>query len=181
MSDSTSKPFVWGSIPLSDPRQEKFCQLLAVGKLSQTECYKEVYGPGASSSSAASHAAKRIKIVQRVRYLQGLAASAAVMSRAEYIAWLEGLIRTPIDDVDASSPFADGIVRGQVTMPDKLRAGEQLSKLLKWVDEAPKDSPQPEIVAEEIGKVVLRMHGTEGQVAKVLDALRSSSGSDADL
>lgn len=77
------------------PRQARFAELLAIGSCSQTEAYRQAYGPGKrsekSTAEAASRLARSVKVRQRVDELRNEAAKAAGITFAGHLEDLRAL------------------------------------------------------------------------------------------
>ncbi len=118
---------------LKNQRHERFAQLVATGK-SATEAYRKVYKTTVKvAGSAGGRLLKNVQIQQRMAELQQKAAEGAVMSLQEKLEYLAAVKRTPIGEVNETSPLCQSVEWTEsgkkLKMPDKLKAIELSAKL----------------------------------------------------
>lgn len=126
---------------IKNPRQEKFAQLVASGKYTQTAAYREVYPSSRRWKDITLHPrASRLmcKVYTRIQELQTESAQKATVERAEIIQYLSDVIFTPIGKVtDQSNLVQEFVVRGDTVlmrMPSKLDAVDKLCKMLGYYE-----------------------------------------------
>jgi hypothetical protein len=110
---------------LKNPRHEAFAQAIARGS-DATEAYGKVY-PKATRESAGSAGARLLAIVRpRVAELQGMAEDETLLTIAEKRKFCADALRTPVSEIDETSPLCLGVKRTGSSVEyktvDKLKA-----------------------------------------------------------
>ena len=118
---------------LSNPRHERFAQLVATGQ-SAAEAYRAVYGAkGKAAENSGSRLLGNVGVSARIAELQQKAAEKAVLTLVEKREFLRRVVMTAIRDVDERSNLCQSVEctdKGRkFRMPDKLRAIELDAKL----------------------------------------------------
>jgi hypothetical protein len=161
---------------LKNNRHERFCQLVA-GSGEKTESFVQVY-PRARhwkqkrKCNRASEMAVMLK--DRIRELQRISAKNTIASRDEIAEFLTRIIRTPIANIDDTSPLMQekhtrttkSATIESIRMPDKLSAAAQLAKMMGYnVPEKAEDhfTFQPDqAVMEKLGASTMIRHESAG-------------------
>lgn len=131
MQVSASAPDDW---PLENVRHEKFCQLIALGH-NASEAYRLASpDPGENADVHSARWMVKDSIQNRIRAIRGKSSLSATLSIAEKRAFLAAAVRTPIGQVDESSPLCQAVKISpeggrEYKMIDKLRALELDSKI----------------------------------------------------
>ena len=120
---------------------EAFCVAVANG-MSQTDAYALHVGTGPHINKSACNLAKRHKdrIAQLRAENDAIAAAARVLTKQEAMEFLTNVVRTPIGEIDHTSPLCqertytvgreeDSV---KVKMPGKREAIGDLAKMLGW-------------------------------------------------
>jgi len=110
---------------LKNPRHEAFAQAMARGA-EVTEAYRTVY-PKATRGSAGSAGARLLGIVRpRVAELQSQAEDETMLTIAEKRKFCAAALRTPVSEIDETSPLCLGVKRTGTSVEyktvDKLKA-----------------------------------------------------------
>lgn len=172
-------------------KQQRFCELIAAGHSGQDAYLNAGYKVKASTARTnASRALTNANIKAYIAELRAPEKNRARMTKDEKLRWLEGLIRTPVEELTPGSPYAQELVeevigggsrgrlrrgeapsgnettgptviRRKLKMGDKLRAIDLHSKLLGHFE--------PDRVEVDVGeKTLLSIKERAAQVASTL-------------
>jgi hypothetical protein len=124
---------------LKDNRHERFAVLLAGGKKTKGDCYRDVFPRSKKwKSSAVNQRAyelsKKPAVAARVDELQEIPVKATIATRTELAEFLTRVVRTPIANVDPDSDLAQehDAEAGKIKMPGKRECAELLAKMLGY-------------------------------------------------
>lgn len=120
------------------PKREMFCHYIA-GGANQTSAYKSAFGtrPGSNHvAPAASNLMKRDDIRSRVADLREYHQLSNALTKAEKRDFLANMVRTPIGEIDETSPLAKEVTyeetiakNGTRTLIKKVKAHDKLAAL----------------------------------------------------
>ena len=124
---------------INNPRHEKFAQLIASGKYTQTAAYREVYPSSRRwKDSALYPRASHLndKVLTRVQELQRASAEKVIITKAEALNILAAILKTPVGELDDRSLCAQRfMVKGDMVVVEKpsiIAAYQELAKSLGW-------------------------------------------------
>ncbi len=125
-----------------NPRQQAFADLVLAGTPAGRAWEKAGYqARGNAAEAAASKAMKTPRLREYLRTERARMADAGQIERAELVAYLADVIRTPIRHVDSNSPLVQeltteetgtGATRTRIRMVDKLQACKLLAAIMGW-------------------------------------------------
>lgn len=166
-------------------QQEKFCIAIVDG-MSQQDAYGHAY-PKASASAARTMASRLLtnaNIQARVSELRAEIAERAVIDKAEIVNFLASVIRTPISEIDATSPLCqehtisevDGRRTERLRTVPKIQAVERLCKMCGW------DQPDKVDVEQRVHGSGLRLRLSKedeaflNERAAIIEKIHAQSG-----
>lgn len=126
---------------LDNPRHERWCQLVAEAKHTDTEAYQIAYGCDLSSAESNAWRLRADDgLATRIDELAAIPLAKSILSREESLVWLADVVRTPIGKIDERSPLCqsvehkpDGSVK--LKMVPKLESLLANAKLQGWLVE----------------------------------------------
>jgi hypothetical protein len=118
---------------LDNPRHERWCQLVATPKrdgsvMTDTEAYQLAYGASLENAKTNAWTLRDNQGLQaRIKELQAPLEVKRVLSMSEKREFLASVVRTPIGNVDETSPLAQSVKYSgdggkEIKMPGKLEA-----------------------------------------------------------
>jgi hypothetical protein len=145
---------------LSDPRHERFAQLMAEKRMSNAEAYRQAAGKlKASPHSDAVTANKwlnRTDIASRIKELQAQTSERCSLTRERYVQSLAQMYEAKPEDASMSNPLCDVLItRGQkhAVFPQKMAIAAQISKVLGWEKPTEVKVEAGETLAGFLGKI----------------------------
>lgn len=145
------------------PRQQAFADLVLAGTPAGRAW--EQAGYQARGNSAEAQASKALKKPTVRAYLKNERArmqDAGRIERAQLVAYLVAVIRTPIGDLIPASPLvqkyhkeelASGVIRTHIEMPSKLEACRLLSVIMGWQAADKHDLDATEAIRSMMAKI----------------------------
>ena len=128
---------ILGHAILQNARHERFAQLVASGKYSDMEAFKQA-GYSANSAQQNAHGLSENEGVKaRIAELKVRNAEKCEMARAEAVQYLVEILKTPIAEVTSDHRLAQSYdaKSGKIELPNKLGAMQLLAKKL-WMERA---------------------------------------------
>jgi Terminase small subunit len=126
--------------PLSNIRHEAFCQGVANKLLSATEAYRQAgYAPKDADVNGPALMGKH-GIKERIKELRAESYELSKMSKAEALALLAEIARTPAGEVNPSDKICQSVKRTEgdgwssveIKLPGKIEAIDTLARLCGW-------------------------------------------------
>ena len=126
----------WAMPLLQNARHERFAQLVASGKHSVMEAFKQA---GYSDESAHQNACRlraNESVAARIEELRARNAEKCQLSRDEAVQYLVEILKTPIGEVTADHRLAQSYdaKTGKIELPNKLGAMQLLAKMCGWAE-----------------------------------------------
>jgi siderophore synthetase component len=121
-----------------NPKQEIFCQLVAAGQMTIGKAYTQAgwTATGPAATAAASRALTKANIKARIAEIQAEMSKSSKLSREQLRDYLIEVLTTPAGEVHEKHRLCQSYKltaeAAEYKMPDKLRAAEQLCKILGW-------------------------------------------------
>jgi hypothetical protein len=123
---------------LKNPRHERFAQLVASGKLSHAEAFRQAGYAETGAKEKASRLMTNDNVAARSAELRTQNAEQCQMSREEALAWLTRIILTGAGSVQPNDALCQSYTIGKhgtkLTMPDKIAAARQLANMTGWLE-----------------------------------------------
>ena len=145
---------------LSDPRHERFAQLMAEKRMSNAEAYRRAVGKPDTSTGVASSMAekwfKRVDVSSRIAELKAQAAERCSLSRERYVESLTAMYEAKPEDASMSNPLCDVLItRGvkHAVFPMKMAVATQLAKVCGWERPTEVKVEAGENLASFLGKI----------------------------
>ena len=120
---------------LQNARHERFAQLVASGKYSDMEAFKQAgYSARLGSAECSRRLSENEGVKARIAELKARNAEKCEMARAEAVQYLVEILKTPIGEVTSDHRLAQSYdaKSGKIELPNKLGAMQLLAK--KCVD-----------------------------------------------
>ena len=119
---------------LQNARHERFAQLVASGKHSDMEAFKQAGYADESAHQNACRLRANESVAARIEELRARNAEKCQLSRDEAVQYLVEILKTPIGEVTADHRLAQSYdaKSSKVELPSKLGAMQLLAKMCGW-------------------------------------------------
>ena len=124
--------------PLND-RQRAFANLCFEGK-EHAAAYRSIYGASKGATLRAYKLRHDPRVIAHITALRERSDTKSILTQEDLAKFLSDVIRTPVGELDESSPLAKEINRSEsqtsstetIKAHDKLQAADKLAKLMGW-------------------------------------------------
>ena len=150
-----------GMPALRNCRQEQFAQLVASGKHSDMEAFKQAGYADESAHKSACRLRANESVAARIEELRARNAEKCQLSRDEAVQYLVEILKTPIAEVTADHRLAQSYdaKSGKIELPNKLGAMQLLAKMCGWNEPEKHEIEHGFKEKQELIEVIARLRG----------------------
>ena len=146
---------------LQNARHERFAQLVASGKHSDMEAFKQAGYADESAHQNACRLRANESVADRIEELRARNAEKCQLSRDEAVQYLVEILKTPIGEVTADHRLAQSYdaKSGKIELPKKLGAMQLLAKMCGWNEPEKHEIEHGFKEQQELVEVIARLRG----------------------
>ena len=146
---------------LQNARHERFAQLVASGKYSDMEAFKQAGYSASSAQQNAHRLSENEGVKARIAELKGRNAEKCEMAREQAVQYLVEILKTPIGEVTADHRLAQSYdaKSGKIELPNKLGAMQLLAKMCGWNEPEKHEFEHGYKAQQELVEVIARLRG----------------------
>jgi hypothetical protein len=121
---------------LANPRHDRFAQLVASGKFSHSEAFRQAGYAENGAKENASRLMTNDNVSARIEELRARNAEKCQLSRDQAVQYLVEILKTPIGEVNVDHRLCQSYdaKSGKVELPSKLGAMQLLAKMCGWLE-----------------------------------------------
>jgi hypothetical protein len=146
---------------LNNSRHERFAQLVASGKHSDMEVFRQAGHADESAHQNACRLRANESVAARIEELRARNAEKCQLSRDEAVQYLVEILKTPITEVTADHRLAQSYDArsGKIELPNKLGAMQLLAKMCGWQAPEKHEIEHGYKAQQELIEVIARLRG----------------------
>ena len=148
---------------LQNARHERFAQLVASGKHSDIEAFKQAGYADESAHQNACRLRANESVAARIEELRARNAEKSQLSRDEAVQYLVEILKTPIGEVTAEHRLAKSCdaKSGKIELPNKLGAMQLLAKMCGRNEPEMHEFEHGCKAQQDLVEVIARLRGRE--------------------